>query len=99
MAAEAPVHMKVSGEVMMKRVDLGKTPSKSKKRKTHRCAVCGGVAVEIRSKRSRLKIVNDERKWIEDKRWTHRAYVCLDKCGLLLSETDRQAEFDFDKGP
>ena len=81
---------------MMKRVNLEPAKHKAKTPKITKCPVCKGTkVVEVRSKRSRGSVINDEYVIVSDKHWTHRGVVCLDGCGLLLSEADRQVSFDF----
>ena len=81
---------------MMKRVDMGPAPKKHAPPKVWRCPGCDGPATEVRSKTTRIALVNDEKIQVSDKRWTHRGVICHGTCGVFLSEKDRQAEFDFD---
>jgi hypothetical protein len=84
---------------MMKRVEIDAPPKK--KRKLAKCPSCGGPATDVRSKTTRLGIVNDEKVLVTDKKWNHRGIICFGTCGFFTPEkivrlTNPQVEMDWD---
>lgn len=80
-------------------VDLSEP--KKKARKLAICPSCRGPATDVRSKTTRLGIVNDERKMVTDKKWTHRGVICFGTCGYFTPEkiarlTSPQTKMDWD---
>ena len=81
-------------------VDLSDKPKK-RARKLAKCPSCGGPATEVRSKTTRIGIVNDERKMVTDKKWSFRGIICFATCGYFTPEkvsrlTSTQLEMDWD---
>jgi hypothetical protein len=79
---------------MKQRVDLS-TP-KAEPPKLAKCPACGGPASNVRSKRTRIVLVNDEQKLVTDKRWTNRGVICFASCGYFPPKENAQQTFDWD---
>lgn len=69
---------------MKQKVDL--SAPKKRETKYERCPGCGGLAVPVRSKRTRIMVVNDERMQVTDKKWTFRGVVCIKECGAFIDD-------------
>lgn len=82
---------------MKQRVDLTTPKTSDPKPEYAKCPACGGPASNVRSKRTRLVLVNDEHKPVTDKRWKHRGVICFQGCGFFLAAENeaRQCEFEF----
>jgi len=80
---------------MKQRIDLS-DPKPKKPPKLARCPACGGLASNVRSKRTRIVVKNDENTMVTDKKWTHRGVICFGTCGYFPPPKDAQLGFDWD---